>query len=259
MMYYKFRPVPMLPLITLCILLLATRTTMSYLVTPPVHSAIATTTRHSYIQPLCYANRGDDGQASSSSSSFDSHVLQRRLLQVRAQVLEEEYRQPPNPKLSAKEFVGQILHALWDSSMPDAGFRVLLRSATPAWRYSLYQSVGAPLCANEEIVASALGESIARPNNQFAILVEDEQQDDHVQTPYSIEFPSDEVDYGDGTCWVECRLRAKKDRTLYVVMGWQLHERPTDGAWLVHRVDWQDFRDDYRPGIGREEWMRICK
>jgi hypothetical protein len=31
-----------------------------------------------------------------------------------------------------------------------------------------------------------------------------------------------------------------------------------DGAWLIDGIDWQDFWDEYRPGIGREELERIC-
>ena len=37
-----------------------------------------------------------------------------------------------------------------------------------------------------------------------------------------------------------------------------MRRREDDGAWLIDGIDWQDFRDDYRPGIGREEWERIC-
>ncbi|KAL7568714.1 hypothetical protein ACA910_021708 [Epithemia clementina (nom. ined.)] len=227
-------------------------------------------------------DKSDDDDDDAAQRRLDYDLLQHRLLRMRAQVLEEEFRQPPNPQLSAKEFIKQILHALWNSSqpLPDAGFRVLLRSATQQWRQSLYQSVGAPSFANEEVVASALGETIGRPNNQFAILVADDDNNNnadsptsdvyslrydgpegemiHQTIPYLIDFPSDELDYGDGTCWVECRLRGKKDKSLYVIMGWQLHQRDTDGAWLVDHIDWQDFRDEFRPGIGREEWMRIC-
>ena len=32
----------------------------------------------------------------------------------------------------------------------------------------------------------------------------------------------------------------------------------TDDCWLLDGIDWQDFRDEFRPGLGREEWERIC-
>ena len=105
-------------------------------------------------------------------------------------------------------------------------------------------------------------------------------------------FPSDpvifEVDEGDGetqtegeriidTCWIESRLRSPKDNTLLAVVGWSLQRRQIiqedEGSssntfgnntnnlmtcWLLDGIDWQDFRDEFRPGIGREEWERIC-
>ena len=125
----------------------------------------------------------------------------------------------------------------------------------------MYHTVGAPSCAEEEVVASALGEAIARPNNQFAILVDSncDDNDDAIEPPYAVDFPTGMVDYGDGTCWLECHLRRRKDGALLVDMGWQLQRRSVDGAWLVDQIDWQDFRDEFRPGIGREEWMRVCR
>jgi hypothetical protein len=78
------------------------------------------------------------------------------------------------------------------------------------------------------------------------------------EEPYSIQFPSDVVEDIDGeTCWVECRLRNAETGALLVAMGWNLKRRKQDGAWLVDNLDWQDFRDNYRPGVGREEWIRV--
>jgi hypothetical protein len=91
------------------------------------------------------------------------------------------------------------------------------------------------------------------PNYQFGILVGVEDAED-----YYLSFPTDLLDFEDGTCWLECHLRGKTDNALLVAMGWDLRQRPSDGAWLVDSIDWQDFRDRYCPGIGREEWMRIC-
>jgi hypothetical protein len=189
--------------------------------------------------------RGDDHE-------FDT-ILRERLSTMRRQMIEEEYRMPPNPRLSPSQFVTEILSALWNNAepLPDSGFRCLLRSSSSQWRHKLYDSIGAPTTATEEQVASALGEAMGRPRNQFAILVGEAEK-------YIATFPSDPLEYADGTCWLECRLVDKRDQRLLVVTGWQLQQRRSDGAWLVDSIDWQDFRDEYRPGIGREEWMRIC-
>ena len=73
---------------------------------------------------------------------------------------------------------------------------------------------------------------------------------------YFIDFSSDIVDHGDGKCWLECRLYDKKDGELLVVSGWELQKNPISGGWLMDRIDWQDFRDAFYPGLGREEWAR---
>lgn len=75
---------------------------------------------------------------------------------------------------------------------------------------------------------------MGRPHNQFGILVGEGEE-------YVATFPA-EQDYQDGTCWVECRLRAQNDDTLLVVTGWQLEQRKSDKAWLVAQIDWHDFR-----------------
>jgi hypothetical protein len=226
---------------------------------------------------------GDD--SNNSDSSFDWPVLQARLDEMRLKICEDEnFHQPPNANLDAFDFVSELLHGLWDHSnpLPDAGMRRLLRSSTPSWREALYQSVGAPYpAANVDVVASALHEAMARPDNQFALLLEEtataaaahhqQQQtatrsrhhhDDAVEKEdeiaYRISFPHEALDYADGTCWLECQLRSTDDDKLLVSTGWELRRRASDNAWLVHRIDWQDFREAFRPGIGRQEWTRVC-
>lgn len=184
---------------------------------------------------------------------FDDRELQQRLTQMRIKLMEAEIRMLPDPKLSPKAFVLELLESLENNGdpLPDAGFRSLIRASTLPWKRRMYHSVAAPASASLDHVASALGEAMARSDNQFAILVGEGEE-------YRITFPTDTVDYGDGTSWVECRLRGRDSDKLLVIMGWQLVQRDDDGAWLVDSIDWQDFRDKFRPGIGREEWMRIC-
>jgi hypothetical protein len=208
--------------------------------------------------PLFYSDRdknylNNDGGMNNNNRSddFDTDTLRDRLERLRVQILDEEFQRPPNPNLSPTEFIQECLHCLWANGdpLPDSGFRLLLRASTKAWRKKLHQSVGAPVAAHVEVVASALGEAICRPNNQFGILVGEAET-------YTSTFPTDPLDYADGTCWVECQLRGSNDGKLLVITGWQLEKE--NGAWMVDSIDWQDFRDAFRPGIGREEWMRIC-
>jgi hypothetical protein len=207
------------------------------------------TTTHSY--------RSFDHRLRQSCDSVDGdmHQLYERLQKMRLGVLEDEFTRPPHAKLHPSEVVRKILEGLLQpyDPLPDAGFRRLLRASTSEWRSKIHHSIGAPDNAKEEAVASALGSAIARPNNQFGILVGAEDTED-----YYLSFPSDLLDFEDGSCWLECRLYGKTDNALLVAMGWDFCQRPSDGAWLVDSIDWQDFRDGYRPGIGREEWMRIC-
>ena len=191
--------------------------------------------------------------------------LQARLARVHKDILQREEQRPPNPNLSPRQVIWSLLSALMspDEPLPEAGFRLLIRTATPEWRNIIRTSIGAPDHANEELIASALGTAVSRPNNQFEILVGVDADQNAVTfnrktSSYCVFFPSDVVDYDDGNCWLECQLRGRLDDKLLVIMGWQMRRREDDDAWLIEGIDWQDFRDEYRPGIGREEWMRIC-
>jgi hypothetical protein len=200
----------------------------------------------------------DGAQGESSLDSGDLYLerFKRRRKEVETKVKQEEARRPPNPNLSPTQFVTEILNGLRDPNRPAPlfGFKILLRSSTLEWQHLLCRSVGAPPDVNEDVVSAALESAFSRANNQFRILVEPECKNEN----YLITFPTDPIDYEDGTCWVECRLRGKQDDALLVALGWSLVRRNSDAAWIVDAIDWQDFRDSYRPGIGREEWERIC-
>ena len=208
-------------------------------------------------QQLFYSDRDANYEGSGDSNRFDeieSNILRNRLQSLHVKALDKLACRPPHPFLSPTAFVEVFLQCLWENSdpLPDSGFRLLLAASTKRWRQQLFQSVGAPLTADEDVVASALGEALARPRNQFGILVGDGERREYVVT-----FPSDPLVYAeDGTAWVECQLRSADDDTLLATTGWQLEK--VNDAWLVDDIIWQDFRDEFRPGIGREEWMRIC-
>lgn len=168
-------------------------------------------------------------------------------------IQQEREHRAPNPDLTMEQVVEETLNGLRNPHSPahNFGFSALLLASTPSWRDFLYTSVGAPLSYSVQKVAISLEAAMSRPNNQFRILVGQED------APYKIVFPTDALDYEDGTAWLECRLRSEDDDELLVVLGWSLVQ-DQDGAWCIDGFDWQDFRDAYRPGIGREEWERIC-
>ena len=184
--------------------------------------------------------------------------LLERVKELRTKSIDyEREHHSPNDSISPYDVVRTVLSALRDPDepFPNSGYGTLLRFSTPTWRKKLLQSIGAPLkgkiTKNGEnvVITTALGDAISRPNNQYGILVNEEEGD------YKIYFPSDIVDYNDGRCWLECHLINPSDNSLMIILGWELERH--DGAWMVNAVDWQDFRDEYRPGIGREEWTRV--
>lgn len=201
---------------------------------------------------------GDD--SSKKWVDSDDFFMERFKRRLNVSKLRSELSRPPNSMLGPREFVGQLLSGLRHPNHPtlNAGFHMLLKSSTSDWRKVLCQSVGATPNTPNSQIAPALNQAFGRPKNQFGILVgacDDETTD---AEEFLIEFPNDPLDYEDGTCWLECRLRQKDNDMLFAVLGWTLKRRAEDGAWLLDSLDWQDFREHYRPGIGREEWERIC-
>lgn len=165
-----------------------------------------------------------------------------------------------------KQLVTSILSTLLTPHDPvkNGGYETLYSSSTEKWQFVLRKSVGAQNTTEEELIYQALANSMERENQQFGILVgmgvddgsNADTTDANNKEYYSIEFPYDTLDYHDGTAWVECRLRNNQTDSLLVVLGWSLQE--VSGEWKIDGMDWQDFREKYRPGIGREEWERIC-
>jgi hypothetical protein len=256
-------------------------------------------------------NGNDDGNGNSNSNGngrnmnmnrniptiVDAYtpLLNKRLSKLRAHLLEEQIQKPPNPSLNPIQVITLILQELHEQnnvntssssslsssfSMPESGFRTLIRSSTNIWKNALRKSVGAPNGATEEQLVSALSSAMSRPNNQYQILVgsddDDNNDDDNGNDDnndnqndnkhdkdgndknYHLYFPGDVFEYDDGKAWVESQLRHPKTGKLLAILAWSLIQRESDGAWLIDWLDWQDFRDEYRPGIGREEWSRIC-
>lgn len=214
-----------------------------------------------------WSNSGDSDGDASGAASFDEEARQelaKRLYSLNRQILEKEWELPPNANSAPEEVVQAILKGLWDPPRPDAGFLLLLRTATPSWRRKILKSIGAPAHKENvswELVSSALGSAMARPRNQYGILVanEEDAEEETTEMPYYLDFPFETLDYCDGNAWIECRMRDKNSHELLVITGWALRQRVTDGAWMVDSITWHDLRDEYRPGVGQTEWMRVCR
>lgn len=170
----------------------------------------------------------------------------KRIAKVWRDVLEQEMESPANnPNLTPVEFVSKILKCLLqpDDPLPNSGYRVLLRSSSPKWKREIQKALGVPSkysfyenAVNEEILASALGSALMRPNNQFGILVNND--DDYTLQIVNI------LDYQDGTCWVDSRLVSSStlENKLLVIIGWQLIKPPNTDTWTIDSIEWQDFR-----------------
>ena len=229
-----------------------------------------------------YITKGQDtimmaGTEIGASIDFEDALFlerfRRRRDEAAASIESERNSRPPSnsshfddPQNVVISLLSGLLHA--HDPVPYFGYEILYSASTEDWREVLRKSVGASNETKEELIYRALGSSMERENNQFGILVGLGTDDGTIQSTgmhltsqaedyYTIEFPYDTLDYYDGTAWLECRLRNKETDTLLVVLGWSMQKRE-DGAWLVDGIDWQDFREKYRPGIGREEWERIC-
>jgi hypothetical protein len=126
----------------------------------------------------------------------------------------------------------------------------LLEASSPSWRTAIFAAVGAPAEAAPSGVAQALQDAMSKRDNQFAILL------GHAE-PFVATFPSDVVDYkDDGTAWVECRLRHAETDDLLVTMGISVVQSTENDGWKISSLDWQDFREQFYPGLSGREWLR---
>ena len=227
-------------------------------------------------------NNAADAQKQQQLSVEDELFLERfkrRRNDAALKVESERLERPPSNSSyfeDPKNVIAAILNGLLrpHEPVPFFGYEILYSSCTKHWQDVLRKSVGATIGTEIELIYRALSASMEREHNQFGILVglgtdhndvvtasssESKQEngnDYDEEEYYTIEFPWDTLDYYDGTAWLECRLREKQSDELLCVLGWSLEK--SDGSWLVNGIDWQDFRERYRPGVGREEWERIC-
>lgn len=109
---------------------------------------------------------------------------------------------------------------------PDGG-KKLYQTSSPSWRHAICQAVGAPDTADDDLVADALQQAMARPHNQFAILMGTAKE------AFTAVFPTDPVVNDDHAIWVECQLREKESDKLLVDLGVNLRKDDADGRWKI--------------------------
>ena len=164
--------------------------------------------------------------------------LQSRIDEMMAETLwEAQSKGPPNPELGPVEFVQAVLDALDhpDDPLPDSGFRTLIRSSSKKWREQTRRSIGAPPEASEDAIARGLSHAMGRPGSPFALMT-DAASDGGCCV--HVAFPSDVLDFEDGTAWIECVFYrcVGINETPMLATKWSLVQRESDGAWLIDGI-----------------------
>jgi hypothetical protein len=128
---------------------------------------------------------------------------------------------------------------------------VLLRLASDRFKLQLRWLVGSSQ------KAGVLSSVFRNPDSQFHLLM----------CSYDHHFPLDTYHIDDNRVFVDVQFDApeggggdgkgRKWQGMLAKLGFEMVRRE-DGVWLFDSIIWHDFRDGFRPGIGQEEWPRIC-
>lgn len=152
----------------------------------------------------------------------------------------------PDPTLTPQEVIELTLRALRNNNepQPHSGTALLRRFATASFSFA-----GEP--TQPRLPPPELTSFMS--SNQYNLLLEPDC--------YSTwAFPSDTCCLDDDEAWQEVTFEcvgSRGENTLLAKLGWTL-VRDSGGCWVTDEVSWHDFRDSFRPGIGQEEWPRIC-
>ena len=122
-----------------------------------------------------------------------------------------------------------------DSPHPESGTRFLLRFST------------------DEFLPAGVDDRGA-----LAALARDRRSQYHLlfDGNYEADLEDDLLELGDDA-FLNVRFE-DEDGELAVRRGWEFQRREAEGCWLTSRWHWHDFRPEFRPGVGQEEWTRIC-
>jgi hypothetical protein len=247
------------------------RYTTTRIIQPVPPQLVSTSTLTLTLSILLFSSTADSETSSSSGSSSSS----------------------TSSAESPIDFVRNLLHQLSSSSSNSNNNNdneditlssyekgmILLNASSDSWRNAIYQAIGMTTSSTSnsdvattssnvdinQVIAKSLQKKMTHPNNQFAILFMGSSRTSNHEYPYTMTFPSDVVDYqNDNTVWVECQLRHPNTNELYVIMGIHLllhHEQPEEheqqaSSWKIISLDWQDFREQFYPGVSGREWLR---
>jgi hypothetical protein len=159
----------------------------------------------------------------------------------------------PSPELAPRDVVRITLEALRrpDDANDHAGPATLLRFARDG-----FAPAGAPShdSAMAPLTPARLAPLFDDPQSQYRLL-----RSRDALVSFADEdgpFLSDEDEAFDELVF-EDMLELGGDAPL-AKLGWELRRDASDGCWRTSAWHWHDFRDDFRPGIGQEEWPRIC-
>ena len=188
--------------------------------------------------------------SSDISEEFARRAAEENLLRPKALQMEEAgtlWDGPvPRSSYSALDVIELILSALWQNDQPQAhaGTALLRRFSTDEFRLPGEPSL--PRLTPQGLTAFFSG-------SQYGLLLD--------RDAYALVYPTDMVSLDDDQAWQEVSMVSLDGSggddggELLAKLGWSLVRRG-DGCWVTDAISWHDFRPDYRPGIGEEEWDR---
>ena len=153
----------------------------------------------------------------------------------------------PAVQLDPRDVIYLVTGALQHNGrpLPHSGTACLLRFSRPGFRLA-----GAP-------ATPPTPEQLTNffKLTQYSLLLEPEAV---------AELPSDLLQLTEEEAWQEMELFSGPDQpNPDAKLGWTLRREPRNSGgsasyWLIHEITWHDFRPRFHPGIGQEEWPRIC-
>ena len=196
--------------------------------------------------PLRATGPAGPGDGAFNPADFD-------LLRKRVSRVKEDSLVVPGVGLEPEQVISQTLKLLQHNDEPycNAGVEVLLRLASDRFKLQLRWLVGSSQ------KAGVLSSVFRNPDSQFHLLM----------CSYDHHFPLDTYHIDDNRVFVDVQFDApeggggdgkgRKWQGMLAKLGFEMVRRE-DGVWLFDSIIWHDFRDGFRPGIGQEEWPRIC-
>lgn len=153
----------------------------------------------------------------------------------------------PSPDLSSTDAIELQLLAMQGGDV-EAGAELWLRFASASFA----------LAGVTPWSARALARAVHDAGSQYALLTD---------ARLEIDFPTEPVeelgaDDRPERCWHEVELLLRVDGIdaegfTAAKLGWSCEWDAACG-WRTQSISWHDFRPDHRPGIGQEEWPRVC-